>query len=114
LEQAGFGSRDERTLLAQRLYVAMVEQRNLEAQRYGEFQTAPIEPREATALLNEVAAVAASQLRGLVAWWRQCGGDESFKQGLNWCAAQLDLALDGKLPSPISQSEREIDDDNLL
>jgi hypothetical protein len=49
---------DERVLLAQRLYVALVEARNLDCQRYGEFQTAPIEPGDAWWRLNAVAAEA--------------------------------------------------------
>lgn len=38
------------------------------------------------------------ELRGLAAWWRRCSGTEQFKQGADWCAAQLNLALDGRWP----------------
>ena len=48
---------DERVVLAQRLFVAMVEERNLNAQRYGEFVTGPVEPQEPWRLLDEVAAL---------------------------------------------------------
>lgn len=37
------------------------------------------------------------KLRRLAAWWRQCQGDESFKQALHFCAGQLELALAGEL-----------------
>lgn len=39
------------------------------------------------------------QLSRLAAWWRRCQGDESFRTALNFCAGQLDLALDGQLPA---------------
>lgn len=45
---------DERPLLAQRLFVAMVEARNIDAQKYGEFQCEPIRPEHAWAELNSV------------------------------------------------------------
>lgn len=35
----------------------------------------------------------------LAAWWRRCAGDESFRAALNFCAGQLELALDGELPA---------------
>lgn len=38
------------------------------------------------------------ELRRLAVWWRQCKGDESFRTALNFCAGQLELALDGELP----------------
>ena len=38
------------------------------------------------------------KLRRLARWWRQCQGDESFRTALNFCAGQLELALDGELP----------------
>jgi hypothetical protein len=43
-------------------------------------------------------SLSVEELRRLAAWWRQCSGTEQFKQGADWCAAQLDLALDGRRP----------------
>lgn len=37
------------------------------------------------------------KLRRLAAWWRQCKGDDSFRMALDFCAGQLELALDGDL-----------------
>lgn len=37
------------------------------------------------------------RLRQLAAWWRRCQGDDSFRHALNFCAGQLELALDGEL-----------------
>lgn len=45
----------EQVQLAQRLYVAMVEERNLMAQQYGEFPYEPIKPIEAWNILRDVA-----------------------------------------------------------
>jgi hypothetical protein len=38
-----------------------------------------------------------AQLRRLAAWWRTCKGDDSFRTALEFCAGQLELALDGEL-----------------
>lgn len=51
---------DERVLLAQRLFVAMTEARNIDGQKYGEFQYEPIRPEHAWAELSAVAAEAAN------------------------------------------------------
>ena len=49
---------DERVFLAQRLFVAMVEARNIDGQKYGEFQCEPIRPDHAWTELKAVAAEA--------------------------------------------------------
>ena len=45
----------EQQQLAQRLYVALVEERNLMAQQYGEFPYEPVKPMDAWKLLEDVA-----------------------------------------------------------
>lgn len=45
---------EEQVLLAQRLFVAMVEARNIDGLKYGEFPYEPIRPEHAWAELNAV------------------------------------------------------------
>jgi hypothetical protein len=52
------GDSTDRTLLAQRLFVAMVEARNIDAEKLGEFTYEPIRPEHAWAELHAVAAEA--------------------------------------------------------
>ncbi len=43
-------------------------------------------------------------LRRLAQWWRTCKGDDSFRAALNFCANQLELALDGELRNLSAQA----------
>lgn len=45
----------EQVQLAQRLFVALVEERNLMAQQYGEFPYEPVKPMDAWNMLRDVA-----------------------------------------------------------
>ncbi len=67
----------ESARLAERLYVALVEERNLTAQRYGEFQTAPVTADDVAIQLAKVRDRVTPQMPLLADVW-----DEAYRQGV--------------------------------